>query len=82
MLVKSLLINKYISDYDKFIEDDEVLILIGSILFDSSERKMYFRSPKKYVEKMLLEVVIAIVVVMVESQEATAANARLLAVSN
>lgn len=47
-LVKSQLSNQYAADYEDFIQSEDVLLIIGTLLNDEVERKMFFDNPDKY----------------------------------
>lgn len=49
-IVRSMLHNQYGADYNDFIENEEVLILIGTLLNDKVERKKFFSNPDGYVK--------------------------------
>lgn len=48
-IVRSMLHNQYSSDYSSFIENEEVLILIGTLISSKSERKKFFANPDEYI---------------------------------
>lgn len=48
-LIKSHLMNQYASDYDSFSLNEDVLILIGTLLNSKAERKAFFHNPDLYV---------------------------------
>jgi len=51
-IIRSMLHNQYGADYNDFIENEEVLILIGTLLNDKYERKKFFSNPDEYVRIM------------------------------
>lgn len=49
-IIKSMLHNQYSNDYEQFIEHEEVLILIGTLISDHKQRKAFFACPDGYVK--------------------------------
>ena len=49
-VVKSILKNQYVHDYDKFTEKNNVILLIGTLLCNVNERKKFFYNPDRYVQ--------------------------------
>jgi len=48
-IVKSMLHNQYSADYAEFIEKEDVLVLIGTLLGSKGERRKFFSNPDEYV---------------------------------
>jgi len=55
-IVRSMLHNQYGADYNDFIENEEVLLLIGTLLGDKNERKNFFSNPDEYVRIMSMNI--------------------------
>lgn len=48
-IVKSMLHNQYSADYSKFVENENVLVLIGTLISDRVERRHFYENPDAYV---------------------------------
>lgn len=49
-IVRSMLHNQYCADYEKFIENENVLLLIGTLISSKEERHKFFSDPDEYVK--------------------------------
>ncbi len=49
-IVKSMLHNQYSADYSSFTENEDVLVLIGTLLDSKSERQKFLTNPDEYVK--------------------------------
>ena len=48
-IVRSMLHNQYCADYGEFIENENVLLLIGTLISSKEERRKFFGDPDEYV---------------------------------
>ena len=48
-IVRSMLHNQYSLDYASFIEKEDVLVLIGTLISSKEERRVFFANPNEYV---------------------------------
>lgn len=48
-IIKKMLHNQYSADYEDFTNNEDVLILIGTLLGNKNERKIFFSNPEEYV---------------------------------
>lgn len=49
-IVRSMLHNQYSSDYSSFIENEKVLILIGTLISSKEERQIFLSNPDEYIK--------------------------------
>lgn len=49
-IIKQMLHNQYSSDYENLISNDDVLVLVGTLISNRVERKRFFENPDKYVK--------------------------------
>ena len=56
-IVKSMLHNQYSADYAEFIEKEDVLVLIGTLLGSKGERRKFFKSDSmlEFMQRMLVK---------------------------
>lgn len=47
-IVRATLHNQYSAKYEEFTQNDDVLVLIGTLLGDKNERKLFLTDPVKY----------------------------------